>query len=196
MHDFRKALADNPAPARLGDITLRFAPSMLIGETGVARATTRPTLLVGIALALLAVSAVLLGVASELVALPFLLASAGAFAGSALLLRRERRRRGFVVNFATSTLRLDLSTPFAGRPRTLLVPFRDVKAVQAVEQGPALRCLTVDFALEGELFREVLVAGVPPSQDDAANRLLRVLQNAFGFSAGEAAAPPVTPLSR
>lgn len=194
MHDFRQALAENPAPPRLGDIALRFEPSMLIGETQAARPTVRPSLLVTVGVALLVVSAALLGLTSELVALPFLLASAAAFGGSAVLLRRERRKRGFVVNFATSTLRLDFATPFAGRPRTLLVPFEDVKAVQALEQGDGQHCLTVDFASGSDLLREVLVAFIPAAEDVAARRLLRLLEGAFGLGPpAEAGSGKVTP---
>lgn len=188
MHDFRKALADNPAPARLGDVSLRYAPSMLIGETAAPGRTWRPTGLVTLGGALLVVSVALLGVSSELVALPFLLGSAAAFGGSAWLLRHERRKRGFVVNYATLTLRLDFVTPFAGRPRTLLVPFDDVKALALLEQADGRRCLTVDFALDGGLFREVLVASIAPQDVGQAQRLERVLSGAFAPRAGGSSA--------
>lgn len=195
MHDFRQALRENPAPARLGDVSLRYAPSMLIGETAAPGRTWRPTGLVTLGGALLVVSVALLGVSSELVALPFLVGSAAAFGGSALLLRHERGKRGFVVNYATLTLRLDFATPFAGWPRTLLVPFDDVKALALLEQADGRRCLTVDFALDGALFREVLVAAIPAVELSRADRLVRMLSGAFGlgparFSASEISEDP------
>ena len=43
MARFENALADNPAPRRLGDIVLRYESSMLIGETPRARRSAKPT---------------------------------------------------------------------------------------------------------------------------------------------------------
>lgn len=181
MAGFAQALADNPAPSRLGDVFLRYEPSMLVGETKVDKPTWRPTALVALGLGLLVAGVVMLAFASELVALPFVLGSAGALTGSVWLTRRERRKRGFVLNFATTSLRLDFMTPIAGRPRTIVVHFDHVKAVTLLEQGDGLECLTVDFEHEGDVLREVLVAFIPDGERAAAARFGRLLEAAFGL---------------
>lgn len=187
---FRQALADNPAPAKLGDVSLRYEPSMLVGETGAGRVTWKPTALsaLGVGFVLAAVSAVVL-VESLWPVTALLSLAAAAFLGSVRLSRLERRKRGFVVNFATTTLRLDFMTPLAGKPRTLLVPFDDVKAVALLEQADGRSCLTIDFAIEGELLREALAAFIGDEELDQAHRLARVLEGAFGLGS----IPPDSP---
>lgn len=189
MSGFERALEANPAPSRLGDVGLRFAPSMLIGETAARPGTWRPAAMVTLGLGLVSLGMVTLALANEWAAFASIVSGGGLVAGSVWLARFERRKRGFVVNFATSTLRLDFVTPFAGRARTLLVPFDRVAAVELLEQGDGLRCLTVEFA-EGEVrLQEVLAAFIGSEEDDAARRLTRVLQGAFGL--GEI--PPDSP---
>jgi hypothetical protein len=102
---------------------------------------------------------------------------------SVWLARLERRKRGFVVNFATSTLRLDFITALAGRQRTLLVPFDQVRGVAVLDQADGLQCLTVEFASGDSVFREVLAAFIGSGEDEAADRLRRVLEGAFGLGA-------------
>lgn len=189
MSDFRQALAQNPAPTRVGDVALRYEPSMLVGEAAltpsawpVALAWTGGGLLVlglGVLLAgpLWAVSG-LLGLAAALLV------------ASVWRRQRERRRRGFVVNFATTQLRLEVPTPLAGHPRTQLVPFDDVRAVGLVEQADGLGCLTVDYTgAGGALVKEALVTAIAANERGAAERLARVLEGAFGLGS----IPPGSP---
>lgn len=187
---FRQALADNPAPAKLGDVSLRYEPSMLVGETRAGRVTWKPTALsaLGVGLVLAAVAALVL-VDAMWPAAALLSLAAAALLGSVRLSRLERRKRGFVVNFATTTLRLDFVTPLAGKPRTLLVHFDDVKAVGLVEQADGRSCLTIDFALEREMLREALAAFIGDDELEQALRLTRVLEGAFGLGS----IPPDSP---
>ncbi|MBL8937904.1 MAG: hypothetical protein JNM69_25300 [Archangium sp.] len=189
MHGFRQALVENPAPSRLGDVALRYEPSMLVGETGRGTETWRPTALMVSGLALIVVAIMVLLTASNTVAFAVLSLSAAALVGSVWWGRRERRKRAFVANFVTLRLRLDFTTPIAGRASTLWVPFDDVKAVALVEQGDGLHCLTVDFADSGAVLREVLVAFIKADELEAAARLARVLQGAFGLGS----IPPDSP---
>lgn len=209
MARFADALADNPAPTRLGDIGLRYEPSMLIGETPKGRESLWPTVVWVGAVACLVIALGLLLVGAPLVAIGIMagLGALGMLANS-WLERVDRRQRRFVVNFATNSLRLDFVTPFAGRPRTLVVPFDAVKAVTLLEQAPALWVLTVDFVPplgRAEVLREVLAAFIPQAQHQDAERLERVLAGAFGLGdvpddspwrdapdAGQAPPPPDT----
>lgn len=195
MHGFRQALVENPAPSRLGDVGLRYEPSMLIGETASGAATWRPTALRVTGLALIAVGLLVLLTSSNTIALAVLSLSAAALVGSVWLARHERRRRGFVANFVTLRLRLDFMTPIAGRPRTLWVPFDDVKTVTLMEQGDGLHCLTVDFADDGAVLREVLVAFIEADELPAAARLARVLEGAFGLGSIPPDSPYLSTLS-
>jgi hypothetical protein len=185
MGRFADTLAAHPAPSRLGDVALRYEPSMLIGETPKAARSLAPTAawVVGIAALVVALGLLLAGAPVAPIAVMVALGAVGAFA-SVWLDRLDRRQRRFVANFATTSLRLDFVTPFAGRPRTLVMPFDAVKALHLIEQGPGLACLTVDFVPPGagaELLREVLVAFIPEAERAAAERLERVLSGAFGL---------------
>ncbi len=183
MTPFEKALAQNPAPQRLGDVVLRFEPSMLIGETRRSAGTLWPSALwvVGLGSGLMAVYVlavraplewpVTLGVVS---ALGFLL--------GALLERLEARRRAFVANFATTRLRLDFVTPLRGQPKTLIVHFDAVRGVELEEQGDGRHCLTVDFVISADrVYREVLAASIGEEALPDAHRFKRVLEGAFGL---------------
>jgi hypothetical protein len=187
---FRQALADNPAPAKLGDVSLRYEPSMLVGETRASPSTWKPWALsaLGLGLVLGAVAALLLRDSNWLGAALLSLAAA-TLLGSVWLSRTERRKRGFVVNFATTTLRLDFVTPLAGRPSTLLIPFDDVKAVGLMAQGDGRWCLTVDFSMERDVLREALAAFIADDDLTQARRLARVLEGAFGLGS----IPPDSP---
>lgn len=196
MHGFRQALVENPAPSRLGDVGLRYEPSMLIGETSQGAVTWRPTALMVTGLALIVMGLVLLLVSSSNSGgFAVLLLAALSLVGSVWWARRERRKRAFVVNFVTLRLRLDFVSAIAGRASTLWVPFDDVKAVTLTEQGDGLHCLTVDFADDGSLLREVLVAFITAEQLPAAARLSRVLQGAFGLGSIPPDSPYLSTLS-
>src|SRR4051812_1873980 len=182
---FEQALAQNPAPKRLGDVTLRYDASLLIGE---AERVPRGwlfilVLLAGVAGALATLAALLVG-GQTVAILTAGAATAGAFGFGAVLDQRARRQRRFVLNFETTSLRLDFSTPFAQRPRTLVVHFDGVRDCALYAQGDRQMVLTVDFvtaASSQQLLREVLVANIPLAEEEAAQRLQRVLTGAFGL---------------
>lgn len=182
MARFADALTSNPAPTSLGDVAIRFEPSMLIGETPRLARTWRPNLawLTGIALLLSAVGALTLSV-SEVLVTGLLVAGALAIAAATWLERFEKRQRRFVANFATVSLRLDFTSPIAGYPRTLVVPFDDVRDVALVPQADGAKCLLVDFAFERRVLREVLIAHISDAQLAEAERFERVLHGAFGL---------------
>lgn len=198
MPRFADALESNPAPRRLGDVTLRYEPSMLIGETPKLKATWRSSLVfvAGGGLLLFSAGGLVLqwpfGVVVTLV-----LAGAVGIGAAVLLERFEKRQRRFVANFGTVSLRLDFTSPIAGHARTLVVPFDSVRATSLLRQGDGASCLCVDFEERG-LLREVLVAHIPDDQLPEAERLERVLKGAFGLGerpAPEADSPPDRDLS-
>jgi hypothetical protein len=185
MPRFADSLAAHPAPSRLGDITLRYEPSMLIGETPKVPRSLLPTVawLLGIAALLIALGLLLVDAPIAPIAVMAALGAIG-IAASIWLDRIDQRQRRFVANFATNTLRLDFVTPFAGRPRTMVMPFECVQDLQLVEQGGGLSCLTVDFVPptgKAEMLREVLVAFIAEHEREGAERLERVLAGAFGL---------------
>lgn len=186
---FAAALAAHPAPARLGDVSLRYEPSMLIAETDKPRRSARPSLAWtgGFALLLFSVAALLLPEGAWLAAMLLVLGGLG-IAFAVRLERHEKRQRRFVVNFATCSLRLDFSSPFAGMPKTLVVPFDEVKDVQLVDAG-AMQVLVVDFLRGGTRLQEALVAFIPEAQRTDAERLQRVLHGAFGLGEVPADSP-------
>ncbi|MEW6434526.1 MAG: hypothetical protein AB1730_23750 [Myxococcota bacterium] len=185
MARFADTLAAHPAPTRLGDIALRYEPSMLIGETPKVPPSLRPTAvwLGGISSLVISVGLLLMNAPIAPIVIMAGLGAVG-IGANVWLERVDKRRRRFVANFATNSLRLDFVTPFAGRPRTLVVPFDSVKDVQLLDQGGGQSCLTVDFVpLVGrpQVLREVLAAFIPEAQREGAERLERVLKGAFGL---------------
>jgi len=194
---FEEALAQNPAPKRLGDIQLRYEPSLLIGEADRAPrgALFTAVLLVGAALGLSTLGALVTHASVETIAGCALL-TGGAFIAAVQLDQRARRQRRFVLNFGTTSLRLDFSSPFANHPRTLVVHFDGVRDCALCTQGDGQLAITVDFVTSDhspQVLREVLVAHIPLAQEAAAVRLHRVLKGAFGL--GEPA-PPEPPPSK
>ena len=182
MSAFAKSLEANPAPSIVGDVSLRYEPSMLIGETALGLKSWRPTVLLIVAIAsLLLAIGTLLGNLQLGASIVLLIIAATSMTGSIWLERIEKRRRRFVANFATISLRLDFASPIAGYPRTIIVPFDDISALALVEQEDGAHCLLVDFTLDGRTLREVLVAFIPEAQRDEAERLERVLHGAFGL---------------
>jgi hypothetical protein len=175
----------------LGDVSLRYEPSMLIGETARPTRSWQTTLAWAAGFSALVVTLGLFLVNAPFAALVVVTAfSAGALLYANFLAERDRRRRAFIVNFETYSLRLDFTTPFAGRPKTMVVHFDGVRGVELLEQGGGLFCLTVDFVPApgaSTVLREALAANIPGAQKDDAERLQRVLQGAFGLGAP----PPV-----
>jgi hypothetical protein len=182
MARFADALESNPAPTVLGDVSLRYEPSMLIGETPKAERSWRPTLawLFGITLLLGAIGGALLSSATTLLAIPVL--GGGLVLLVAVWLERfEKAQRRFIANFVTVSLRLDFASRISGYPNTLIVLFDDVRALELVEQSDGELCLLVDFEHQGRTLREVLVAYIPVVQRAEAERLERILRGAFGL---------------
>lgn len=196
MARFADALQSNPAPRALGDVALRYEPSMLIGETAKGKPGWRSSVawLTGVSLLLFALGALVLGL--ELVVFgPLLLGGAVGLGAAVWLERFEKRRRRFVANFGTVSLRLDFTSPIAGHPRTMVLPFDDVKAVGLLPQADGASCICVDFVRDEQLLREVLVAHITEAQGPDAERLARVLEGAFGL--GERPAePPAGPVDQ
>lgn len=184
MARFSDALAANPAPRRLGDVELSYEPSILVGEATRPPPTWRPTVSWTVGLVAL-VAALGVFVASGPAGLAAGLSALGALALvlATWLTTAERRTRRFVADFARTRLRLDFVTAFAGHPRTLLVPFEDVRAVDLRPQAGPWHCVTVDFDLRGERLRDVLAAFVEDKDLEAADRLRRLLEGAFGLGA-------------
>lgn len=181
---FAKALEEQRAPRRLGDVKLRYEESMLIGETPLPPRGMTPTIawVVGLLATLLSVASLIVN-APDLATLALVLLAAAAYAAAVRLRSFDRRRRAFVLNFGTNSLRLDFVTPFAGRPGTMVVPFDSVRDVKQ-QPAPGGACLTVDFVPtpgSKELLREVLVAFIRPEEHDDADRLQRLLTGAFGL---------------
>jgi hypothetical protein len=191
---FAQALEAHPAPRRLGDVALRYEPSMLIGEADRPPRTpaAATALVAALAVGLATVGAALLDVGDgSLLALG--VTAAATFALTIWLEQRDRRQRRFVCNFETNSLRLDFSTPIAGRPRTLVVHFDGVRALGVLAQGDGRFALAVDFVPAPEapgLLREVLVAHVPARALEELERLERVLHGAFGLGSPAPAAAP------
>lgn len=182
MASFAEALESHPAPKALGDVTLRYEPSMLIGQTPKRRATWRSSALWVAGIAFLLFSAGALTQLEDIAVAGVLLTLGGMGVGLAVLLERfEKRQRRFVANFATVSLRLDFTTAIAGHGRTMIVPFDSVRALALLEQADGAQCLCVDFERDRSLLREVLVAHIPQEQLPEAERLERVLHGAFGL---------------
>ncbi len=194
MGRFEEALAQNPAPKRLGDIQLRYEPSLLIGEADrPPRGSAFLALgFVGAAFGLATLGALLTDASTQTVA------GCAALTGLAFFTlvqwdQRARRQRRFVLNFGTTSLRLDFSTPFANQPRTLVLHFDGVRDCSMCTQSDGQVALTVDFVTASsspQVLREVLVANIPLSQEAAAIRLHRVLKGAFGLGEPPAAVEP------
>lgn len=190
MPSFADVLESRPAPQALGDVTLRYEPSMLIGETAKRKSTWRSSAIwvAGLSLLLFSVGGIVLGWNLSVSAVCLVLGGLG-IAGAVLFERYEKRQRRFVANFGTVSLRLDFTSPIAGYAQTLVIPFDSVRATGLLEQEQGGVCLCVDFELDGALLREVLVAYIPEDQMVEAERLERVLKGAFGL--GEK--PPLPP---
>jgi hypothetical protein len=178
---FAQVLEAQQPPRNLGDVTLRYEPSLLIGE---AKAQTKSRwpfvfLVFALAFSLMTLAFFVVRVSTEWMGAGAAL-SALMFLARFLMDEREKRRRAFVLNFRDNTLRLDFVTPFNGQPRTLIVDFDDVKAVNLEDN--AIGCwLTIDFLREGRLLRDVLVTSIRPEDRGSAERFLQTLSAAFGL---------------
>ena len=170
--------APNPLPTRLGDVTLQFEPSLIIAQTQPLPRDWAPTIafIVGVICALLAL------VTLSTTALTLLVSvSSVSVLTSIWLSRRQTRRRSFVINFDTQTLRLDFTTPFRFLPRTLTLPLDGVSALDLLTQPDGRRCLTVTFTHGESLLTEALIADIA-FEDEALELLLHLLRGAFALN--------------
>src|ERR1700704_3232032 len=110
---FDQALVENALPRRLGDVLLQYETSLWVGRADRASRTVFG----------LATLYALLVRADDGTVTALLGPCIIGFAGAAWLEQRDRRQRGFAVDFAEHVLRLDFSTPLGGMPRTVRVPF-------------------------------------------------------------------------
>ena len=182
--NFEKALEENPVPRRVGDVRLSYDSPLLLAEADRPPAGLAGPLLLtaGLACALAAFAALLFHEPT-----PLALGAALAVAAAALVWAgasregRSRRRRRFTLDFDAHTLRLDLTLRPRDLPRSLVVPFTCVEALNVLEQSDGTWVLTVDVAPQGrpQRLREVLVANVKPVDAQALGSLHRLLDGAF-----------------
>ncbi|MBL8912167.1 MAG: hypothetical protein JNM17_15850 [Archangium sp.] len=194
MARFADALQSHTAPSSLGDVALRYEPSMLIGETKKLSPTLKSSAAwtLGIALLLFSVATVVT-VTSVTPAIALAVAGAVFIASAVWIERLEKRQRRFVANFATNSLRLDFASPIAGYPRTLVISFDDVRGVSVMDQADGALCLVVEFALQNHTLQEVLAAFIPVDKKEELERVQRVLQGAFGLGEAPADSPAFDP---
>jgi hypothetical protein len=176
--------ATGEVPRVLGDITLRYEPSLLIGETTLRRSSVWTSTLAACGL-LVITSAFLLILFSQahLAAGGLLGVGGGLLWASAWSGQHDRRHRRFVANFETNSLRLDFVSSWRMTSKTLNVPFSSVTAVEFLEHDASTRSLCVEFEIKARdsgLHRETLAAFLTEADISGAERLRRTLEKAFG----------------
>ncbi len=183
---FRDVFADVAPLYRLGDVRFRYEPSLLMAEVMVLR-TRWSSASVGGAAALAAgglSAAVLLSSPSQIGLATVLAILAAVFA--AWVLRAESKtqgRNGFVLNFATETLRLDLPGRGKHGPGTVLVSFDQVRDLLVEPSASGTQALVVYFKEPAqEMVRgEVLVDRIAPREEEPLRRTFRKLRAALGL---------------
>ncbi len=138
---FEKALERNVLPRRLGDVSLGYETTMLVGRADKpARGLYAVLCLIaGVTFGLATLAAFLSREDDTTLAL-LVAPAVVAFIAAAWLEQRDRRQRVFVVDFDNLILRLDFSTPLVGMPRTLRVPFDSVRDVELSRWGARASC--------------------------------------------------------
>jgi hypothetical protein len=182
---FAAALSQVQFPAAVGDITLRYETSLFIGETRPKRATWWPIMALsgGLFFAVLVLVGTALRQRSP-VLLVCVAATAMCFGAHTWLRRHQRERRRFVLNFAMGTLRLDFASSLLLSPKTVVVPFDRVVALERLqvdEEQQALVLELKELSGQSQHFREVLVASVPSDEYHKLDTLEVFLRNAFGL---------------
>lgn len=190
---FERALAQNPPPSgRVGDISLRYDPPVLVGETrrapGRARLLPEVALLGALGCGLGAVGALLTGADGGGGGGGTGMAAVLAACGGALLLlsqrldRRAREQRRFVLHFGTETLRVDTPRGLRGAS-TRTVPFDAVVDLYVLVDDAGRHALWADVATDEDAPPRavLLVDGVSEAESDALGRLWRTLRAAFGL---------------
>jgi hypothetical protein len=102
------------------------------------------------------------------------------------VLRAEARtqgRNGFVLNFATETLRLDLPGRGKHGPATVLINFGQVRDLIAEPSAAGTRALVVYFEEPGQTMvrGEVLVDRVSAREEEELRRTFKRLRSALGL---------------
>jgi len=184
---FRDAFADVTPLYRLGDVRFRYEPSLLMAEVTALRTrwgsasvgATAALAAGGLSAAVLLTTPNQLGLATALAVIAVLFAT--------WVLRAETKtlgRNGFVLNFATETLRLDLPGRGKHGPATVLVSFDQVRDLLAEPSAEGTRALVVYFKEPGqEMIRgEVLVDRIGTREDEQLQRTFTKLRAALGLS--------------
>jgi len=192
---FADALRQKTPPRRVGDVRLRSEPELLVGEAmaPLGGASWLPQLCYVGALAsgLFCLGLLVVDPAAPWYAAAALASAAAFLTVAAMRLEAlSRRRRVFVLNFSTRTLRIDRPAGIAGAPATSLAAFADVREA-GVTRGPRGRYrIEVEIAREGaEPQVEVLVDGAHQAELGDLHRVSEVLRAAFGLTAPEGPSP-------
>jgi hypothetical protein len=182
--DFEDALRASPAPRNVGDITLRYEESLLVGETRRRSSWASPVLLVASVACALAALAALLVTGTVMAAGALALAGGGLMLGAMWTDQQTRQVRRFVVNFSNERLRLETPQRFRPTPKTTVLPFdsvRDVRVAADAGQGFALE---VEYdAVGAPAGTATLVQHVRTHEVEELRRLWRTLRAAFGLGA-------------
>ena len=178
---FEDSLQSQRPPARVGEVRLSFEGSFFLGQADHPRDTHAAELLnLGAVAGGVSALAVLLADGSSLAAALLALA-AGALGLCAIVFRRRvRARRAFSLNFATESLRVDFLEGRLARPRTEIVPFDAVEAVEIVPAAGRHR-LEVIYRTDRGRVRRALIEHARPDEVEALRRLWRLLRNGFGL---------------
>ena len=106
-------------------------------------------------------------------------------AAGALVARRGRARRRFVLNFATESLRLDRPSGMAAASQSTVVGFGEVTDVEVVPRRAGTFALVATYhpAPGATPVTEVLIERVGPKDVPHLRRVWRLLRGAFGLKA-------------
>lgn len=187
---FEDALEENPIPSRVGDVQLRYEPSLLIGEARRGGALddllSEAALVGGIACGVSGVAILLFSRSGFGVGVAAALAlGAGLLLWVAASLRKRRKLgRRFVLNFATESLRLDAPAPRSAMPRSTVVHFDAIREVAVLVRDDERFSLVVDYApspAAPDVHSEVLVDDVDSGEVEELRRIWRMLRGAFGL---------------
>lgn len=177
--DFEDALQRTPPIERVGELRLRYETSLLIAEPPAPKPDTRLQLLRlgGASLIALALATVVASTDGKppINALVVALLGTGLLAAAPRLFPAPRRRR-FVLNFASESLRID---DLGAQPRTRVLHFDEIAAL-AVEPDHSGGFQLV-LSAKAPPTREVLVERVLGEDVEELRRLWRVLTDAFGI---------------
>lgn len=180
---FQDAFAEVAPLYRLGDVRFRYEPSLLMAEVTLLRTGWSFAPMAALAAGGLS-AAVLLSDPNRIGLATFLAAIAAAFA--AWVLRAEAKsqgRNGFVLNFATETLRLDLPGRGKHGPATVLVTFDQVRDLLVEPSAAGTQSLVVYFKEAGQSMvrGEVLVDRIHEREQELLRRTFKKLRAALGL---------------